>query len=104
MTYSSAEGIDARDERGPDLLGWLRGDLSRGKPAGKLYFRRLWDYWWREREGLSDCILPGDLWRFSGVRPANNPQRRLALAARWVRHFRRNRVVTQTTSISLCAP
>ena len=40
------------------LAGWLRGDLSRGKPAGKLYFRRLWDYWWREREGLRNvCRL-----------------------------------------------
>ena len=27
MTYASAEGIDARDERGPGLLGRLRGDL-----------------------------------------------------------------------------
>jgi multiple sugar transport system permease protein len=27
MTYASAEGIDARDERGPGLLGRLRSDL-----------------------------------------------------------------------------
>jgi hypothetical protein len=29
-------------------------------------------------------ILPRCLWRFGGVRPANHPQRRLALAAHWL--------------------
>jgi len=35
----------------------------------------------RERESFSDVVLPRNLWRFSGLRPANQPQRRLALAA-----------------------
>jgi hypothetical protein len=48
------------------------------------YVRRLWDLWWRERENLADCLLPRSLWRFSGLRPANHPQRRLALAAHWL--------------------
>ena len=65
------------------VAGLLPGDLARVKAAGELYSRRIWDDWWREREGLNDCILPSGLWRFSGVRPANHPQRRLALAARW---------------------
>ena len=42
------------------------------------------DHWWRERESFSDVILPRNLWRFGGLRPANQPQRRLALAAHWL--------------------
>jgi hypothetical protein len=48
------------------------------------YLRKLWDHWWRERESFSDAVLPRNLWRFSGLRPANQPQRRLALAAHWL--------------------
>src|SRR5262245_50551065 len=48
------------------------------------YLRRLWDCWWREREAFEDCGLPRMLWKFSGLRPANHPQRRLALAAHWL--------------------
>jgi hypothetical protein len=42
--------------------------------------RRVWDCWWRERDEFSDCILPRAVWKFHGLRPANHPQRRLALA------------------------
>jgi len=31
----------------------------------------------------SDCLLPKTLCYLHGLRPANHPQRRLALAARW---------------------
>jgi hypothetical protein len=44
----------------------------------------VWDQWWREREEFSDCILPRTAWHFHGLRPANHPQRRLALAAHWL--------------------
>jgi hypothetical protein len=46
--------------------------------------RKLWDVWWREREVFDDCILPRTIWKFHGLRPANHPQRRLALAAHWI--------------------
>lgn len=48
------------------------------------YFRQLWDYWWRERDAFQDCVLPLSLWHFHGLRPANHPQRRLALASYWL--------------------
>ncbi|HVY69991.1 MAG TPA: DUF2851 family protein, partial [Verrucomicrobiae bacterium] len=48
------------------------------------YWRALWDIWWREREELAAALLPGNLWRLHGIRPANHPQRRLALAAAWI--------------------
>src|SRR5262249_5250612 len=45
---------------------------------------RIWDSWWRERDGFSDVILPRTAWRFHGLRPANHPRRRLALASHWL--------------------
>ena len=48
------------------------------------YLRRIWDCWWRERDEFTDCILPRAAWKFRGLRPANHPQRRLALAAHWL--------------------
>lgn len=46
------------------------------------YVRSIWDIWWRERH--SELVLPKSLWRFNGMRPANFPQRRLALASHWL--------------------
>ena len=64
------------------LSGLLPVDPPSTVDAVRL-FRDLWDTWWRERARWSDDILPRQVWRFNGIRPANHPQRRLALAARW---------------------
>ena len=64
------------------VAGLLPADISSAGPEE--YLRGLWDHWWRERESLSDIVLPRNLWRFNGLRPANQPQRRLALAAHWL--------------------
>ena len=48
------------------------------------YIRQLWDYWCQEQSAFNDFILPKNIWRFNGLRPANQPQRRLALAAHWM--------------------
>jgi len=48
------------------------------------YLQNLWDHWWRDRERFQEVVLPKTLWRLSGLRPANQPQRRLALAAHWL--------------------
>ena len=66
------------------LSGMLPVDLDRAQAKADGYLRRVWDCWWRERDEFEDCILPGKLWRFHGLRPANHPQRRLALAAHWL--------------------
>ena len=69
------------------LSGWsglLPAELPRGQDADADYVRRLWDAWWRERERFSEVILPRAAWRMSGLRPANQPLRRLALAAHWL--------------------
>jgi hypothetical protein len=64
--------------------GLLPEELPRAQAGADSYVRRLWDSWWREREAFRDCTLPRSLWKFSGLRPANHPQRRLSLAASWL--------------------
>ncbi|HYT60993.1 MAG TPA: DUF2851 family protein [Haliangiales bacterium] len=66
------------------VSGLLPTELTRARASTDQYLRRVWDHWWREREEFADVILPRGLWRFNGLRPANHPQRRLALAAHWL--------------------
>ena len=80
------------------VSGLLPAELPRLRPAGRGsgaasarvqmgnddYVRKLWDCWWRECDEFGDCILPRTGWKFHGLRPANHPQRRLALAAHWL--------------------
>jgi hypothetical protein len=65
------------------LSGLLPADLTRTQNGTDNYVRRVWDEWWREQDEFSDGILPRDLWRLHGLRPANHPERRLALGAGW---------------------
>jgi hypothetical protein len=65
------------------ISGLLPLELTRSHTGADGYVRRVWDQWWRERDEFSDCVLPRGLWHFHGLRPANHPQRRLALAACW---------------------
>jgi hypothetical protein len=87
------ERLDRRDAQATTLsvqarlfgLGaLLPAELTRVQTSTERYLRAVWDVWWRERDGLSDCVLPRELWRFNGLRPANHPQRRLALGALWL--------------------
>jgi len=66
------------------VSGLLPVDLTRGQASTDNYLRRVWDQWWREREEFAEFILPREIWGFHGLRPANHPQRRLALAAHWL--------------------
>ncbi len=66
------------------VSGLLPAELSQAAPPAGRYLRRVWDQWWRERETFADCVLPRAAWHLSGLRPANQPQRRLALAAQWL--------------------
>lgn len=66
------------------LSNLLPMELSRPHVGAQDYVRRVWDCWWRERDEFEACILPRNVWRFHGLRPANHPQRRLALAAHWL--------------------
>lgn len=79
----SSPGAFQLEARLLGIAGLLPADLSRPKAGTEYYLRRLWDQWWRELGEFSDCILPRQVWRFHGIRPANHPQRRVALAAQW---------------------
>jgi hypothetical protein len=79
-------------ESGQPALVWqarlfgVSGFLGENHEKGRQheYVRVLWDYWWRDRQKFQDSVLPKALWRLNGLRPANQPQRRLALAAHWL--------------------
>jgi hypothetical protein len=62
----------------------LPEEVTRRRKGADKYLRLLWDYWWRLRESLAPFQLPRALWNLSGQRPANHPQRRLALASHWL--------------------
>jgi hypothetical protein len=66
------------------ISGLLPDELTRAQKSFDSYLRRVWDFWWRERDEFSDCVLPLVVWKFHGLRPANHPQRRLALASHWL--------------------
>ena len=64
------------------MSGFL--EASHEKSRHHEHLQTLWDHWWRERENFQEVVLPKTLWRLNGLRPANQPQRRLALAAHWL--------------------
>ena len=66
------------------LLGVAGLLPTHAPPGAEKYLRQIWDLWWRDRERFSSFTLPKSLWRFNGLRPANHPQRRLALASHWL--------------------
>ena len=66
------------------VSGLLPDELTRSQKASDTFLRRAWDFWWRERDAFTDCTLPKTVWKFHGLRPANHPQRRLALASHWL--------------------
>ncbi len=66
------------------LSGLLPPELTQNRPTSNLYIRKTWDAWWRERDAHADHQLPRSIWHLQGLRPANHPQRRLALAAHWL--------------------
>ncbi len=66
------------------LAGLLPDQPTRRWPDNDAWLRRAWDVWWRWRERVADLQLPPAVWRRAGNRPANHPQRRIALAAHWL--------------------
>lgn len=68
------------------LSGLLPAELTRRSADTDSYLQQVWNGWWRERDAFEDLILPREVWRFHGLRPANHPQRRLALAAHWMQN------------------
>ena len=66
------------------VSGLLPDELTHAQKSSDNYLRYVWDFWWRERDEFNDCVLPRAVWKFHGLRPANHPQRRIALASHWL--------------------
>ena len=66
------------------VSGLLPDELTRAQKSSDTFLRRAWDCWWRDRDEFESCILLREVWKFHGLRPANHPQRRLALASHWL--------------------
>lgn len=65
------------------LAGFLEAsDLSVYETDTRAYVRTLWDQWWPHRDEMRRIALPSAIWRLSGARPLNHPQRRLAALTR----------------------
>jgi hypothetical protein len=70
------------------LAGFLEApDLGVFKGSTRKYVRTLWDRWWPHRDAMQRMILPAKVWRMSGTRPVNHPQRRLAALSMIVREW-----------------
>ena len=74
--------------------GFLRAtDLGGFDPATRQYLRGLWEKWWAHRAEFERLQIAPALWRMSGQRPANHPQRRLAALAQLIRAWPRVRAL-----------
>ena len=70
------------------LAGFIKTpDLGVFKGSTRKYVRTLWDRWWPHRDAMQRIILPAKVWRMSGTRPVNHPQRRLAALSIIVREW-----------------
>ncbi len=90
------------------VAGFLdQRDLAPFDSPTRAYLRGLWEKWWPRRAEFERLTVPRPLWKMSGQRPMNHPQRRLAalaqLVAQWPR-VRALRAVCLSDAISdFCA-
>ena len=68
--------------------GFLSVDIHKEAAVdSQSYLRGLWGDWWQVRDGCEPTAERAIPWQFSGIRPTNHPQRRLAClvgaASRW---------------------
>jgi hypothetical protein len=66
------------------ISGFMPHEWSAEDRRRSDYLSRLWSLWWRLREDADEFKMPIVVWQLGGVRPVNRPERRLALAARWL--------------------
>src|SRR5919106_147825 len=83
------------------VAGFLEApDLGVFKRSTQKYVRTLWDGWWPHRDAMRRMILPAKVWRMSGTRPMNHPQRRLAALAMLVQKWAAFRRATDIAATS----
>jgi hypothetical protein len=69
------------------VSGFLPSDLTAFDTSTRSYLRGLWEQWWPRRAEFERLNIAPNLWRMSGQRPINHPQRRLAALAQLIRHW-----------------
>jgi hypothetical protein len=69
------------------VSGFLPNDLTAFDTPTRSYLRGLWERWWPRRAEFERLKIAPELWKMSGQRPMNHPQRRLAALAQIVRHW-----------------
>lgn len=70
------------------VAGFLMPVLpSRTTAEAREYHRKVWDTWWKIKDGyaLADQRMPE--WNFAGIRPLNHPHRRVAALALLAEHW-----------------
>ena len=75
------------ESRSPEALLFGTGNLlpTVAAKSNDAYARRLWSQWWKLRPEFAEKILPAEMWRLAGIRPANHPHRRLGAAVALLR-------------------
>jgi Protein of unknown function (DUF2851) len=82
------------------LAGFLEApDLSVFKRSTREYVRKLWDRWWPHRDEMQRMILLTKVWRLTGTRPVNHPQRRLGALSTLAREWSAFRRALSKTSV-----
>ena len=71
------------------------GALSDFDLPTRAYLRGLWEEWWPRRAEFERPAIAPDLWKMSGQRPANHPQRRVAALAQMIRQWPRIRALSE---------
>lgn len=69
------------------VSGFLPHDLAAFETSTRTYLRGLWENWWPRRAEFERLKVDSSLWRMSGQRPANHPQRRLAALGQMIRQW-----------------
>ncbi len=69
------------------VSGFLPSDITPFDEATRKWVRDSWEKWWPRRAEFERLNIAPGLWRMSGQRPMNHPQRRLAALAQIVRHW-----------------
>ncbi len=76
------------------VAGFLdQRELGEFDSPTRAYLRGLWERWWPRRAEFERLMLPRSVWKMSGQRPMNHPQRRLAALAQIVEQWPRIRAL-----------
>jgi len=76
------------------VAGFLdQKDLAPFDSPTRVYLRGLWERWWPRRADFERLTISRPLWKMSGQRPMNHPQRRLAALAQLVAQWPRVRAL-----------